>query len=195
MSVGTSLVVQWLRIHLPMQGRQVRSLDGKLKIPHNSEELSLSATPREAHETMKTQHSQKKSFLKLKKKHWEHCWTDLSGIYKERGCKEWLAFCYLEGSCSSLRLFQPPEFCLSALETPPSTQNVRVNRASKLCQSSSPHLCQVCSAQVPPTQQGSRRETTSDTPFPAHSSVLSECTAASWISTERPDAESSHRPV
>ena len=25
-SVGTSLVVQWLRIHLPVQGTQVRSL-------------------------------------------------------------------------------------------------------------------------------------------------------------------------
>ena len=33
-------------------------------IPHDSEELSPSATPREAHETMKTQHSQKESFLK-----------------------------------------------------------------------------------------------------------------------------------
>ena len=50
-----------------MQGRWVRSLDGKLKIPHDSEELSLSATPREAHKTMKTQHSQKNLF-KIKNK-------------------------------------------------------------------------------------------------------------------------------
>lgn len=123
---------------------------------------------------------------------WEHCWTNLSGIYKERGCEGWLV---LEGSCSNLRLFQPPEFCLTLWDHPPSTQNVRVNRASKICQSSSPHLCEVCSAQVPPTQQGSGRENISDTPFPAHSSVSSECTAASWISTERPDTESSHGPV
>ena len=29
--IGTSLVVQWLRIHLPMQGTQVRSLVGEVK--------------------------------------------------------------------------------------------------------------------------------------------------------------------
>ena len=28
---GTSLAVQWLRLHLPMQGVQVRSLVGKLR--------------------------------------------------------------------------------------------------------------------------------------------------------------------
>ena len=47
----------------------------------------------------------------------------------------------------------------------------------------------------PLQQQRSGRENISDTPFPAHSSVSSECTAASWISTERPDTESSHGPV
>ena len=30
---GTSLVVQWLRLHLPMQGTRVRSLVGELKCP------------------------------------------------------------------------------------------------------------------------------------------------------------------
>ena len=34
---GTSLVVQWLRIHLPMQGTQVQSL--VRKIPHATEQL------------------------------------------------------------------------------------------------------------------------------------------------------------
>ena len=29
--IGTSLVVQWLRIHLPMQGTWVRSLIGELR--------------------------------------------------------------------------------------------------------------------------------------------------------------------
>ena len=36
---GTSLVVQWLRIHLAMQETQVRSLGGKT--PHVMEKLSL----------------------------------------------------------------------------------------------------------------------------------------------------------
>ena len=36
---GTSLVVQWLRIHLAMQEIQVRSLGGKT--PHVMEQLSL----------------------------------------------------------------------------------------------------------------------------------------------------------
>ena len=37
-----SLVEQWLRIHLPMQGTQVRAL-----IPHVTEQLSLCATTTE----------------------------------------------------------------------------------------------------------------------------------------------------
>ena len=43
-SDGISLVVQWLRIHLPMQGTQVRSG----KIPHAAEQLSPCATTTEA---------------------------------------------------------------------------------------------------------------------------------------------------
>ena len=36
--LGTSLVAQWLRIHLPIQGTWVRSL--VQKIPHAAEQLS-----------------------------------------------------------------------------------------------------------------------------------------------------------
>ena len=36
----TCLVVQWLRIHLPMLGTQVQSLVGKPKIPHGERQLS-----------------------------------------------------------------------------------------------------------------------------------------------------------
>ena len=43
---GTSLVVQWLRIHLPMQGTWVRAL-GSGKIPHVVEQLSPCATTTE----------------------------------------------------------------------------------------------------------------------------------------------------
>ena len=39
---GTSLVAQWLRIRLPMQGMGVRAWSGK--IPHAAEQLSLCAT-------------------------------------------------------------------------------------------------------------------------------------------------------
>ena len=56
-----------LVVENPPSNARIPSLDGKLKIPHDSEELSPSATPREAHKTMKTQHSQKKLF-KIKKK-------------------------------------------------------------------------------------------------------------------------------
>ena len=38
--LGTSLVVQWLRIHLPMQGTRVWSLVPGTKIPHTLEQLS-----------------------------------------------------------------------------------------------------------------------------------------------------------
>ena len=41
---GTSLVIQWLRIHLPMQGTWVQSLVGELKPPHATGQLSLHAT-------------------------------------------------------------------------------------------------------------------------------------------------------
>ena len=34
LELETSLVVQWLRFHLPMQGVQGQSLVGELKIPH-----------------------------------------------------------------------------------------------------------------------------------------------------------------
>ena len=33
---GSSLVVQWLRTHLPMQGTQVLSLVGELTSPHTA---------------------------------------------------------------------------------------------------------------------------------------------------------------
>ena len=38
---GSSLVIQWLRIHLAMQGTQVQILLGRTKIPHAVEQLSL----------------------------------------------------------------------------------------------------------------------------------------------------------
>ena len=41
--IGISLVVQWLRIHLAMQGVQVWSLDQGTRIPHAKEQLSQSA--------------------------------------------------------------------------------------------------------------------------------------------------------
>ena len=44
---GASLVAQWLRIRLPMQGTQVRAL-GSGKIPHAAEQLSPCATTTEA---------------------------------------------------------------------------------------------------------------------------------------------------
>ena len=44
-SSRTSLVVQWMRIHLPMQGTWVQSL--VQKIPHAAEQLSLSTTTTE----------------------------------------------------------------------------------------------------------------------------------------------------
>ena len=37
---GTSLVVQWLRVCLPLQGTQARSLVRQLKIPHAPGQLS-----------------------------------------------------------------------------------------------------------------------------------------------------------
>ena len=37
---GTSLVVQWLRLHLPMQGGEGVILDGDAKIPYDSESKS-----------------------------------------------------------------------------------------------------------------------------------------------------------
>ena len=43
---GTSLVVQWLRIHLPVQGMGFNPWFWK--IPHATEQLSLSATTSEA---------------------------------------------------------------------------------------------------------------------------------------------------
>ena len=43
--LGTSLVAQWLRICLPMQGTWVQSLVGK--IPHATEQLSPCATTTE----------------------------------------------------------------------------------------------------------------------------------------------------
>ena len=46
--MGTSLVIQWLRIHLPMQGTLVRSLVGELKAPQAKGQLSLHAATREA---------------------------------------------------------------------------------------------------------------------------------------------------
>ena len=48
---GTSLVVQWLRIHLPMLGTRVWSL--VRKTPHAVEQLSLCTTMTDPHpETM-----------------------------------------------------------------------------------------------------------------------------------------------
>ena len=41
----TSLVAQWLRIHLPMQGHGFEPWSGK--IPHTAEQLSLCATTTE----------------------------------------------------------------------------------------------------------------------------------------------------
>ena len=46
---GPSLVVQWLRIHLPMQRTWVRSLVGETKIPHALGQLSPLATTRQVH--------------------------------------------------------------------------------------------------------------------------------------------------
>ena len=45
MSSGTSLVVQWLRIHLPVQGTWL--LHGLVKIPHATRQLSLCVTAAE----------------------------------------------------------------------------------------------------------------------------------------------------
>ena len=59
-SLGTSLVNQWLRIYLQMQGTQVRSLAGELEA--RSPQLESSGT------TVKTPLSQKKRFKKKKKK-------------------------------------------------------------------------------------------------------------------------------
>ena len=42
------LVVQWLRIHLAVQGMHVQTLVRETKIPHAMEQLSLSATTRES---------------------------------------------------------------------------------------------------------------------------------------------------
>ena len=40
-NLGDFLVIQWLRIHLPLdKGTQVRSLVQKLKIPHPARQLS-----------------------------------------------------------------------------------------------------------------------------------------------------------
>ena len=57
---GTSLVVQWLRIQLPMQGMQVLSIpDWGNKIPHAMGQLSpCNATRKPLHSTRKTPHSQ-----------------------------------------------------------------------------------------------------------------------------------------
>ena len=46
---GTSLVVQWLRICLPMQGTQVRSLVQELRFHLPVGQLSVCATNIEAH--------------------------------------------------------------------------------------------------------------------------------------------------
>ena len=43
--LGASLVAQWLRIHLPMQGTQFEPCSGK--IPHAVEQLSPCATTTE----------------------------------------------------------------------------------------------------------------------------------------------------
>ena len=46
--LGTSLVVQWLRIHLAMQGDDAGSIPGQgTKISHAAGQLSLRATARE----------------------------------------------------------------------------------------------------------------------------------------------------
>ena len=45
---GTSLVVQWLRIHLPKEGTWVVSLVWELKTPRASEQLSPHGTSTEA---------------------------------------------------------------------------------------------------------------------------------------------------
>ena len=64
-----SLVVQWLRIHLPMQGDTDSILGQACKILHAKGQLSPRATTREdrplhleksLHAVRKTQHSQKK---------------------------------------------------------------------------------------------------------------------------------------
>ena len=44
---GTSLAVQWLKVHLAMQGTQVRSLVGRM--PHTVGQPSLSITTTEVH--------------------------------------------------------------------------------------------------------------------------------------------------
>ena len=45
-ALGSPLVVQWLRIHLPMQETWVRFLGGELRSPHVSEQLSPSTSTR-----------------------------------------------------------------------------------------------------------------------------------------------------
>ena len=47
-SLGISLVVRYLRIHLAMQGTQVQSLVKELKFPHAAEQLNLRVTTTEA---------------------------------------------------------------------------------------------------------------------------------------------------
>ena len=46
----TSLVLQWLRTHLSIQGTQNQMLIGGTKFPHAGNQLSLGAITREAHE-------------------------------------------------------------------------------------------------------------------------------------------------
>ena len=46
---GISLVVQWLRIHLAMQGAQVQSLVSKLRYPHAAEQNLCTVTTEATH--------------------------------------------------------------------------------------------------------------------------------------------------
>ena len=75
--LGTSLVVQWLRICLPMQGTWVPSLVREPKIPHTTGQLrphtatiesipenTCAATRESPHAPTKTQHNQNYFLLK-----------------------------------------------------------------------------------------------------------------------------------
>ena len=47
LTLGASLVVQWLGIHLAMLGIQVQSLAGELRIPHATQQLNPRAATTE----------------------------------------------------------------------------------------------------------------------------------------------------
>ena len=71
----TSLVVQWLRIHLPIQGAWVCPWSGK--IPHAEEQRSLCATTTESGYP-RTRHCNSRSHCKEKPAHCNQQWPPLT---------------------------------------------------------------------------------------------------------------------